>query len=332
LKFININIIRKFSLIGILFFWLIETEAQEIHFSQFYASPLYLAPSFAGTTKGTRISAIYRNQWPQISNGYVTYACGVDHSFADFRNGIGFQVLRDEKGEVGLNDTYLTFHYSYVVFASKKVQIRPGLQFSYVMNGINYSKLRLREQVLYDITGTRPDFTPYNYMDVAFSVLAYTNDYWLGIKADHLMRPVQIPDGKVRIPVYFSVFGGGTKRIHNRFNKLTDDNVSYAFNYVATAYFSQFEIGLMGLRNSIQLGMWYRGIPAGKENPGSDAMIMSIGYLFYDLSIGYSHDFTISGLNNFSNGSDEVSLIFVFNQDQKSKKKHRAIKCPRFSR
>jgi type IX secretion system PorP/SprF family membrane protein len=288
----------------------------------------------AGTTKGTRISANYRNQWPQISNGYVTYALGIDHSFADFRNGIGVQIIRDEKGEVGLNTTYLNFQYSYVVFASKIIQIRPGLQFSYIMNGINYSKLRLREQVVLGITVpmTMPDFTPYKYMDVAGSVLAYTRNIWLGVKADHLMRPAQVPNGKIRMPIAISIFGGATRKFRDRLYKLTDDNVSYAFNYYATANFSQLDVGLMGTRNNIQLGLWYRGIPALKESPGSDAMIMSIGYLFNNFSIGYSHDFTISGLNNFSNGSDEVSIIFIFNQDRHVKKKHSAIKCPNFSR
>jgi type IX secretion system PorP/SprF family membrane protein len=334
LRVITGNIIRRIRYFGILVFLFFKSEAQEVHFSQFYASPLYLAPSFAGTTKGTRIAANFRNQWPQISHGYLTYAFGIDHSFADFRNGIGFQAIRDQKGELGLNTTLISFHYSYVVYASRKISIRPGLQFNYIMNGLDYSKIRTRDMIVLGTTVPMdlPQMNNYQYMDVAGSVLVYTNNLWAGIKADHLMRPAQVPNDKYRTPIYISVFGGFTQRFHNRLNKLTDDNVSYAFNYVATDQFSQLDVGLMGLKNNIQVGLWYRGIPAFKEHAGSDAMIISIGYIFYDLTIGYSHDFTISGLNNFSNGSDEISLIYVFNQDQKPKKKRAAIKCPRFSR
>lgn len=154
-----------------------------------------------------------------------------------------------------MNTTNLSFQYSYVVFAARKFQVRPGLQFTYVMNGVDYSKLRLREQVVLGIPipTARPEFTPYNYVDVAASVLAYTNNYWFGIKADHLMKPAQIPNGKMRMPIGISVYGGGTKRIRDRFNKLSDDNVSYAFNFLSSAYFYQLEIGVMGLKNNIQL-------------------------------------------------------------------------------
>jgi type IX secretion system PorP/SprF family membrane protein len=326
-----------YKIIPLLFCLIINlttANSQEVHFSQFYVSPLFMSPSFAGTTKGTRITANYRNQWPQVGHAYVTYAAGIDHSFTDLRNGIGFQAVRDEKGEVGLNNTFLHFQYSYVVVASRKMYLRPGIQFSYVFNGVDYSRLRLREQVLLDmpVPTARPEFTPYNYMDVATSILAYTNIYWIGLKADHLLRPTQIPDGETRLPLNFDVFGGFTFKFYNSINRVVDDNISCAIHLMWTDKFTQMDIGAMGLKNNIQMGLWYRGIPALKKNAGSDALIMSIGYIFYNFSIAYSHDFTISGLNNFSNGSDEVSLVYIFNQNQKSKKKKGAVKCPRFGR
>ena len=42
-------------------------SAQDAHFSQFYANPLYLSPSLAGATDGARIILNYRNQWPAIT-------------------------------------------------------------------------------------------------------------------------------------------------------------------------------------------------------------------------------------------------------------------------
>jgi len=48
-----------------LFSW---ANGQDPQFTQFYANPLYLAPSFAGATQQDRITAVYRNQWPELNN------------------------------------------------------------------------------------------------------------------------------------------------------------------------------------------------------------------------------------------------------------------------
>ncbi|MDE5762799.1 MAG: type IX secretion system membrane protein PorP/SprF, partial [Bacteroidales bacterium] len=41
-------------------------HAQDMHLSQLYSNPLYLNPAFAGTSGCGRISAAYRNQWPNV--------------------------------------------------------------------------------------------------------------------------------------------------------------------------------------------------------------------------------------------------------------------------
>ena len=56
------------TLAGIL--GLMQSYAQDLHFSQFYAAPLYLNPAFAGTAGGPRFILNYRNQWPGINNAF----------------------------------------------------------------------------------------------------------------------------------------------------------------------------------------------------------------------------------------------------------------------
>ena len=47
--------------------------AQDPNFSQFFASPLTLNPALTGKFDGVyRIAGNYRNQWPTISNAFVT--------------------------------------------------------------------------------------------------------------------------------------------------------------------------------------------------------------------------------------------------------------------
>ena len=48
-------------------------QAQDPHFSQFFASPLTLNPAFTGKFDGVwRLAANHRDQWPSIPKAYVT--------------------------------------------------------------------------------------------------------------------------------------------------------------------------------------------------------------------------------------------------------------------
>ncbi|MEP7168941.1 MAG: type IX secretion system membrane protein PorP/SprF, partial [Bacteroidota bacterium] len=48
--------------------------AQDPAFTQFYASPIYLNPAFAGSSRCPRLSLNYRNQWPGFDKTYITYS------------------------------------------------------------------------------------------------------------------------------------------------------------------------------------------------------------------------------------------------------------------
>ena len=70
----HVSIFILFFLLGCSF-----VQAQDPHFSQFFASPLTLNPAFTGKFNGTvRVAGNYRNQWPEINRAYVTNTASVD--------------------------------------------------------------------------------------------------------------------------------------------------------------------------------------------------------------------------------------------------------------
>jgi len=312
--------------------YMVAGYSQDLELSQFYAAPLYLAPSYAGTADGMRLAANYRDQWPQITNAFLTYMFSVDYNFSDYNSGVGVMVARDQKGELGYNTTNLGFYYSYDIFIEHKVHIRPGLQYIYSLNGIDLSKLRMRDQIINNTASSNniPVFENYNFSDAAFSVLAYTNDYFLGSKIDHLLQPAQSQGDVENIPLKFDLFGGAKFGFRGNHMKQKSESLMFAFNFMTTAKFSQLELGTMAVVKAFQLGLWYRGIPVMKTNPGSDGLILSMGYTYRNIVFGFSHDFTISGLRNDSNGANEASLIILLDQVGHGKKKPGAIKCPEF--
>lgn len=86
----------------------LSLTAQDVHFSQYYASPLTLNPALTGKFNGLyRVTAIYRDQWRNIqeqkSNTFMTPSLSVDFSLLKdkLKNsalGVGAVVTYDKVG------------------------------------------------------------------------------------------------------------------------------------------------------------------------------------------------------------------------------------------
>ena len=77
-----------------LFFLMIlaaSISAQDIHFSQFYNSPLNINPALAGVFKeDIRFIGNYRSQWQSVPVPYLTFSGAYDQKFLNFKLGNGF--------------------------------------------------------------------------------------------------------------------------------------------------------------------------------------------------------------------------------------------------
>ena len=80
-------------------------SSQDIHFTQFYMSPLNLNPAMTGVMNcKTRMIANYRNQWAAVlaANAYNTYSVSYDQKIPVGREdyfGIGGAFLGGVAGE-----------------------------------------------------------------------------------------------------------------------------------------------------------------------------------------------------------------------------------------
>src|SRR5437868_13426390 len=84
--------------------------SQDIHFSQFFETPLLRNPALAGIFTGDlRVQAVYRTQWSSVTVPYQTGSLNAEYklpmgSSNDFLS-IGGQVLYDKAGTVALTAT-----------------------------------------------------------------------------------------------------------------------------------------------------------------------------------------------------------------------------------
>ncbi len=317
-----------------------RVTGQDPQFSQFYSNYLYLAPSFAGLTENNRFSFNYRNQWPEISNGFVTYSVSFDKFFERFSSGLGIIVMKDEAGTGRLRSTNIGLSYSFDFKATNRVHVRPGMNLTYTERAINFEDLLWNDQI--SATGNAPasaEVIPMNNIgdfDFCTSALVYSDRIWAGFTLDHILRPNQsfyfydeADDNPAKVPLKYSVYGG-TKFIKNEsLLRPIPTTFQIAFLFKAQDKYRQLDLGVYWYRNPIVLGFWFRGIPFHREVFNRDAITILTGYKLKNLSIGYSYDFTFSKLIARSGGSHEVSLAYSF-KTKKIKRKPRMVPCPEF--
>ncbi len=130
----------------ILFFFSLPTTAQEIHFSQNQAVPLYANPALTGVFNGLfRLSAVWRYQWFNLVP-YHTAGVGLDFNLN--RVGIGAWFYRDVMGDVnmGFTNMQLSLSYLHIPPRNQKNALIAGISFAYTYIGLDVASVVLPEQ------------------------------------------------------------------------------------------------------------------------------------------------------------------------------------------
>jgi type IX secretion system PorP/SprF family membrane protein len=328
---------KKILLIVMLSFVFSVGKTQDPQFSQFYSSPLYMAPSFAGAKDGGRVILNFRDQWPQLSSTYLTYAFSADYYLEKYRSGIGLLILRDQAGEGGLmNATTMGLLYSYNFDLNHNWKVRPGLSAYYYTKGINYSAFRFGDQILRgENAGSSVEMTsiqnmePVSHFDFTTSVLAYSDQYWFGFTLDHLMYFSEIlsNQGDYLAPRY-SAYGGAKYMIHGKVRKLKEESITVALNFTMQNSLKYMDLGLYYTKEPIILGIWYRGLPIFPDNPNVGALAFSVGYKYKAMQIGYSYDFTLTRLVTQTGGAHEISMSYTFSERSSRLVRRKMVPCP----
>jgi len=127
-----------------------SVQSQDIHFSQYYASPLTLNPALTGKFNGEyRIGGIYRSQWaPAGSPLFMTPSLHVDFSLFKGKLkkdavGVGLMFFTDRQNKATLVTTQIMLSLAYHKGLGRNngTQISLGFQGGYVMKRLNAQNL-----------------------------------------------------------------------------------------------------------------------------------------------------------------------------------------------
>src|SRR3954464_9245285 len=136
-------------------------RAQDIHFSQFFETPLLRNPSLAGIFDGdVRIQGVYRNQWGSVTVPYKTGSFNIEYKQPigqgdDFIT-TGLQLVYDKAGSTNFTTSNLlpAVNYHKSLGANKSTYLSLGFMGGLVQRRIDRSRMTTNSQ--YDGNGYNP--------------------------------------------------------------------------------------------------------------------------------------------------------------------------------
>jgi type IX secretion system PorP/SprF family membrane protein len=312
--------------------------AQDPHFSQYYASPLYLNPGFTGAMPVPRLILNSRIQWTGLPKAFSTYAISGDVYVDRFNSGFGFMAMTDRAGSANLRTTTFGASYAAKIRLTEKWVLSPGLTFGYGTRQIDLDKLVFGDQIIYNGPTTDDAIRTLgsrNYFDFSSGVVIYNKMMWAGMSAYHLNEPNHSLLGEdSKVPMRFSFHGGIKIPIkHGPLSESRLASISPSFVYSVQGEFQHLDIGANMVFDPIMVGLWYRGVPTGKnysDKKSHDAAIFILGLNLKYFEAAYSYDFTISEIGPNSGGSHEISIIMLLTGLKRNKvaKKDKFLPCP----
>jgi type IX secretion system PorP/SprF family membrane protein len=329
----------SFLLVTLLVFGAQSVLAQDPQFSQFYANSLYLNPGFTGNTTQFRAASSYRNQWPGVPGGFVSYTFAMDYNISEAKSGVGLLITHDKAGSGGLRYTNAGLLYAPHLQLSRKLGLRPGVKFSYTIRDVDYASLVFADQIARDGAPATIEQLQEgtNYLDIGTGiVLAHLEKYWVGIALDHLNQPrYSLLNTEAGLPTKLSIHGGWNFSVTTLERRATPLQLRLIAHYKAQQDWDQFDIGGYVEEYALVFGTWYRGLPGFKAYKdgysNNDAMVFLIGVKKGGMRIGYSYDVTISRLARNSGGSHEISLIYeAASRRKKRMRKRFLVPCAKF--
>jgi len=322
---------------------LFKLNAQDVHFSQYYFSPLTLNPANTGNYDGDyRFFGNYRSQWREIGESYDTYSAGGDFNF--FPGGIncsgGFVFLNDRSGG-NLNITKIlpsfAIHHSFGGF-----NFHAGIQPGFVIKTIDFYSNTFPNQMNWN-TGQFDNNLPnmesnvsqrFSFLDLNLG-LALSKRFGkvepeLGYAWFHVNKPKEsfLLNTDNRLPI--RQMANLMLRVYATKFLIIEGHSMYGFTSEVSDWVSGLNVEIVIkqnplYRNSIFFGaMWRSGL---ERNP--DAGILTTGFRYQKYTFGFSYDLTLSQLKTSVDmkGAFEIAIIYKAFNNHLPK---REVNCDRF--
>ena len=341
-----------------LLFLSVSINAQDQHFTQFYASPLTLNPALAGAFQGKyRLSLIYRDQARNIvEEPYVTFSGAMDfrfpmgHRTTRVKDAIGAGILfyNDKVPGIGFSTNQIYFNGAYhkSLGAKNDQYLSIGFQAGLSQRNVNYEKLTFDDQFNGSNGYTDPTSENLPENNFAFSDYAVGLNYayaperqtaiYAGFALHHLLEPQvgfffdeeapedfeeELLNRKYTAYLNVSIPLNSDIRFSPRvlvYSQASHLAINAGFNF----RFLLDEIS----GTALHIGGWARPVRDEDEAMDLDAIIMMAGVEYSNFLIGFSYDAAFGEISTARSGQTafEISIAYLGEYVDET------VVCPKF--
>ena len=306
--------------------FVLKLQAQDLHFSQFFNSPLTTNPANTGFIPDAdfRFGANYRNQWSSVmAVPYKTMSIFGDAQL--FRDklengwlGIGGVLLNDVAGSGSLTSTKIYGSLAYHQMLGLSSLLSAGFNIGWANKRIDVSKLTFPDQFnekFFDHTlNTNVALVTNNvsYLDIQAGLnYAYFPQENIYINAGYSIQHINNPKetffndntNNGRIPIRHIGFINAILKVNDRV--IINPNAYFTMQAKA----SELMVGMNANYNLSEFGE--KQLVAGMYYRLGDAIAPMAGLEMGSLKLTFSYDVTLSSLNKFNGyrGASEISII-----------------------
>jgi type IX secretion system PorP/SprF family membrane protein len=343
----------KKILLGLFASMAIGANAQDIHFTQYFTSPMTLNPATTGLVScDWRAAANYRSQWASVnSTPYTTFTGSYDMAVLKGKLGgdalgVGILGMYDQSGTGQLkNQTAglsLAYHHAFGDAEDKPTVLSVGGQGYIVNKSLNFNKLVFGD--MYDpndptkllTTSERFNGKDLSYADLNAGAMltGYANaksTYYVGGSFYHITRPVEsflFVNNNPKINQRLSLSAGGNIQLNDNMLLLASAMwqkqgpaqellLGGAAGFIMNPMHDEYST------NSVLfLGTWYRL---------GDAVCPYVGFEWGKSKLAFSYDVTVSSFAAATKSQGAMEISFVYNGCiVRNETKKYNFACPRF--
>ena len=316
---------KKALLLAFSFLLFASSQSQDLHFSQYFNSPLTTNPANTGFIPDAdfRLGVNYRNQWSSVMTvPYKTTSIFGDAQLLrdKLENGwlgIGGVILSDVAGSGSLRSTKIYGSIAYHQQLGNSSLLSAGFNLGWANKRIDQSKLKFPDQFdgkFFDnpITAVSLTNTSVSYLDVQagmnYAYFPQENVYInAGYSIQHVNRPKETFFNDItnagRVPMRHIGFLNAILKVNERV--IINPNAYFTTQAKAT----ELVFGLNGNYNLSEFGE--KQLVAGLYYRPGDAIVPVVGFQLNNIKFTFSYDATLSSLNKFNGyrGASELSII-----------------------
>ncbi|MBD2769807.1 PorP/SprF family type IX secretion system membrane protein [Hymenobacter sp. BT664] len=321
-----------------------EARAQDVFFSQPFATRLHSNPAFTGLVDDYSVTLGYRNQFPTLAGSFVSSQVAADLRLPTpgQHHAFGLLLNQDRTGAVGYTRLEVGALYAYHTRLTEQLALSGGLRTSYGRQRVGYDNFVFGDQISEDGRVVGPtaetlDFPPVNYLSLGTGVVLYSEQGWVSVAGQHLNQPALGFRRQSQLPLLLSLSGG-----YKFFAVKPEGVATRELSYTPVAAYTRqggsqrLETGLYVTSSPVTLGALYRNIFALGGVDAQHVLAVVAGVQAGSLRLGYSYDVGLSRLSADLGGAHEVTLALrafdrLENAHRRLKRRvYPTVPCPTF--